>query len=270
MIDMIRVGQSRNLLRASSSLSEIWPRSAHHHPGQRRQSAARTGLTKVRTRSHVQKLRNSLQTERHPQKKVRRQVHPLRHLSLHYNALGGPTHSCPPRYPLRKKVSTTASLAKVWCKDPVLRITSSNLGSSVELAFAQTPWAFGDRWTPQLDRYRIPSRGPFACSIHGCYDEGDQLDVAFSQVPEHRRRNPRLAEAMPGAESPTGGCGGCGNGPPAVKINLRQYLLVSFRKLHSGNCRSDYRKALHGTRIPWRHPKDRIRHPATKPPFAHP
>jgi hypothetical protein len=36
MIDMIRVGQTRNLLRASSSLLEIWPRSAHHHPGQRR------------------------------------------------------------------------------------------------------------------------------------------------------------------------------------------------------------------------------------------
>ena len=71
MIDMIRVGQTRNLLRASSSLSEIWTRSAHHHPGQRRQSAARTGLTKVRTRSHVQKFRKSLQTERHPQKKVR-------------------------------------------------------------------------------------------------------------------------------------------------------------------------------------------------------
>ena len=82
MIDMIRVGQSRNLLRASSSLSEIWPRSAHHHPGQRRQSAARTGLTKVRTRSHVQKLRNSLQTERHPQKKVGYQAHSLRHLHI--------------------------------------------------------------------------------------------------------------------------------------------------------------------------------------------
>jgi len=36
MIDMIRVGQTRNLLRASSSLLEIWTRSAHHHPGQRR------------------------------------------------------------------------------------------------------------------------------------------------------------------------------------------------------------------------------------------
>jgi len=33
---MIRVGQTRNLLRASSSLLEIWTRSAHHHPGQRR------------------------------------------------------------------------------------------------------------------------------------------------------------------------------------------------------------------------------------------
>jgi hypothetical protein len=36
MIETIRVGQTRNLLRASSSQSEIWPRSAHHHPGQRR------------------------------------------------------------------------------------------------------------------------------------------------------------------------------------------------------------------------------------------
>jgi len=36
MIDMIRVGQTRNLLRAPSSLLEMWPRSAHHHPGQRR------------------------------------------------------------------------------------------------------------------------------------------------------------------------------------------------------------------------------------------
>ena len=80
MIDMIRVGQTRNLLRASSSLLEMWPRSAHHHPGQRRQSAARTGLTKVRTRSQVRTIRNSLQTERHPQKKVGHQAHPLRHL----------------------------------------------------------------------------------------------------------------------------------------------------------------------------------------------
>jgi len=36
MIDMIRVGRTRNLLRASSSLLEMWPRSAHYHPGQRR------------------------------------------------------------------------------------------------------------------------------------------------------------------------------------------------------------------------------------------
>jgi len=35
MIDMIRIGQARNLLRASSSLLEMWPRSAHHHLGQR-------------------------------------------------------------------------------------------------------------------------------------------------------------------------------------------------------------------------------------------
>ena len=45
-------------------------------------SAARTGLTKVRTRSHVQTFRKSLQTERHPQKKVGYQAHPLRHTSL--------------------------------------------------------------------------------------------------------------------------------------------------------------------------------------------
>lgn len=32
---MIRVGRTRNPLRALSSLSEIWPRSAHHHLGQR-------------------------------------------------------------------------------------------------------------------------------------------------------------------------------------------------------------------------------------------
>ena len=36
MIETIRVGQTRNLLRALSSLLEMWPRSAHHHPGQRR------------------------------------------------------------------------------------------------------------------------------------------------------------------------------------------------------------------------------------------
>ena len=34
---MIRVGKTRNLLRAPSSLLEIWTRSAHHHPGQWRQ-----------------------------------------------------------------------------------------------------------------------------------------------------------------------------------------------------------------------------------------
>jgi len=36
MIDMIRTGKARNLLRAPSSLLETWTRSAHHHPGQRR------------------------------------------------------------------------------------------------------------------------------------------------------------------------------------------------------------------------------------------
>jgi hypothetical protein len=42
------------------------------------QSAARTGLTKDRTGSHAQQFRNSLQTERHPPKKVRRQSYSLR------------------------------------------------------------------------------------------------------------------------------------------------------------------------------------------------
>ena len=50
MIDMIRVGQTRNLLRASSSPLEIWPRSAHHHPGQRRH-VSRTNRPDKRTHS---------------------------------------------------------------------------------------------------------------------------------------------------------------------------------------------------------------------------
>ena len=41
MIDMIRVGQTRNLLRAPSSLLEMWPRSAHHHPGRPSSTADR-------------------------------------------------------------------------------------------------------------------------------------------------------------------------------------------------------------------------------------
>lgn len=36
MIDMIAARQTRNLLRAPNSLLEMWTRSAHHHPGQRR------------------------------------------------------------------------------------------------------------------------------------------------------------------------------------------------------------------------------------------
>jgi len=36
MIDMIRVGQTSTFLRPPSSPLEIWNRSAHHHPGQRR------------------------------------------------------------------------------------------------------------------------------------------------------------------------------------------------------------------------------------------
>ena len=43
---MIRVGQTRNLLRASSSLLEMWTRSAHHHPGQRRHVSRTNGPDK--------------------------------------------------------------------------------------------------------------------------------------------------------------------------------------------------------------------------------
>src|SRR5690606_33063546 len=73
MIETIRVGQTRNLLRASSSLLEMWPpiRASPSRPAAPCQPHE-TGLTKVRTRSHVQKIRNSLQTERHPQKKIRK------------------------------------------------------------------------------------------------------------------------------------------------------------------------------------------------------
>lgn len=61
MIDMIRVGQTRNLLRASSSLSEIWPRSAHHHPGQRHLSGRANRPDKSPHSITCLKFRNSLQ-----------------------------------------------------------------------------------------------------------------------------------------------------------------------------------------------------------------
>lgn len=61
MIDMIRVGQTRNLLRASSSLLEIWPRSAHHHPGQRHLSGRANRPDKSPHSITCLMFRNSLQ-----------------------------------------------------------------------------------------------------------------------------------------------------------------------------------------------------------------
>ena len=61
MIDMIRVGQTRNLLRASSSLLEIWPRSAHHHPGQRHLSGRTNRPDKSPHSITCLRFRNSLQ-----------------------------------------------------------------------------------------------------------------------------------------------------------------------------------------------------------------
>ena len=58
---MIRVGQTRNLLRASSSLLEIWPRSAHHHPGQRHLSGRANRPDKSTHSITCLKFRNSLQ-----------------------------------------------------------------------------------------------------------------------------------------------------------------------------------------------------------------
>ncbi|WP_233489406.1 hypothetical protein, partial [Rhodovulum sp. 12E13] len=50
MIETIRAGQTSNVLRVSNSLLEIWPRSAHHHPGQRRH-VSRTNRPDKRTHS---------------------------------------------------------------------------------------------------------------------------------------------------------------------------------------------------------------------------
>ena len=58
---MIRVGQTRNLLRASSSLLEIWPRSAHHHPGQRHLSGRTNRPDKSPHSITCLMFRNSLQ-----------------------------------------------------------------------------------------------------------------------------------------------------------------------------------------------------------------
>ncbi len=59
---MIRVGRTRNILRASSSLSEIWPRSAHHHHGQRRQAGRTNRPDKSPHSITCLTLRNSSQT----------------------------------------------------------------------------------------------------------------------------------------------------------------------------------------------------------------
>ena len=58
---MIRVGRTRNLLRASSSLSEIWPRSAHHHLGQRHLSGRTNRPDKSPHSITCLRFRNSLQ-----------------------------------------------------------------------------------------------------------------------------------------------------------------------------------------------------------------
>ncbi len=58
---MIRVGRTRNLLRASSSLSEIWPRSAHLHLGQRHLSGRTNRPDKSPHSITCLRFRNSLQ-----------------------------------------------------------------------------------------------------------------------------------------------------------------------------------------------------------------
>jgi hypothetical protein len=58
---MIRVGRTRNLLRASSSPSEIWPRSAHHHLGQRHLTGRTNRPDKSPHSITCLRLRNSLQ-----------------------------------------------------------------------------------------------------------------------------------------------------------------------------------------------------------------
>jgi hypothetical protein len=67
---MIRVRKARNLLWAPSSLLEIWTRTAHHHPGQRSHVSRKNRPDKSTHSSHVQTIRKSLQSERHPQKPV--------------------------------------------------------------------------------------------------------------------------------------------------------------------------------------------------------
>jgi len=63
MIDMIRVGQTRNLLRASNSLLEIWPRSAHHHLGQRHLSGRANSAWQESALDHKSKVQKFLANE---------------------------------------------------------------------------------------------------------------------------------------------------------------------------------------------------------------
>ena len=58
---MIRVGRTRNLLRASSSLSETWPRSARHHLGQWHLSGSTNRPDKSPHSITCLRFRNSLQ-----------------------------------------------------------------------------------------------------------------------------------------------------------------------------------------------------------------
>jgi hypothetical protein len=97
MIETIRVGQTRNLLRASSSPLEIWSRAAHHHPGQRRQSAARTGLTKDRTRSPVHMIRNPCKPSGIHKRKLDVRPIPIRQLSAIFSCLSYPCRDRRPR-----------------------------------------------------------------------------------------------------------------------------------------------------------------------------
>ena len=81
-------------------------------------SAARTGLTKVRTRSQVQTIRIYLQTERHPQKKVRHQAHPLCQKPHMVQALEGQARPSP--NPARSaRLQPTRHKCAVYCVPPV-------------------------------------------------------------------------------------------------------------------------------------------------------
>jgi hypothetical protein len=70
MIGQIGAGQTRELLRALSSPRRFGPGPRITIPARGNGKAAPEGLTQVRTRSHAQTFPNSLQTERHPHKKL--------------------------------------------------------------------------------------------------------------------------------------------------------------------------------------------------------